>query len=239
MRKALSIIVSVQLAILIVAFSALAFVNTTPQEVKQRMDNGEDLFIMDVRQPNEYATGYVPNAVLIPLGEVADRLDEIPKDKPVIVVCRSGARSAQASQILDDNGFEDVANVLGGTSAWQSVPYHLYITPEDLRNQLVDFGKFMVDVRTTDEYNALHIADAVSIPLDELEDRINEIPMNKKIIVIADGNDQGDQASEMLISAGYEDVKNMAGGMPNWEFETSVNSKGRILTTFGKIKAGK
>ena len=239
MRKALSIIISVKLAILIVAFSAFAYVDTTPQAAKLRIDNGEDLFIMDVRQPNEYATGYVPNAVLIPLGEVANRLGEIPKDKPIIVVCRSGARSAQASQILDDNGFENVFNVLGGTSAWQNMPSYLYIAPKDLRDQLGDLNKFMVDVRMTDEYKARHITDAVSIPLDELEDRINEIPMDKEIIVIADGNDQGDQASEMLISAGYKDVNNMTGGMPNWEFETSVNPKGHILTTFGKIKAGK
>ena len=67
-----------------------------PAEVKQKLDAEEDVFVLDVREVEEYAQGYVPTAYLIPRGEIEQRLDEIPRDKPVIVVCKSGGRSAMA-----------------------------------------------------------------------------------------------------------------------------------------------
>jgi len=239
MRKFLFTEICIIFLVLVIVLPSFAYVDITPQDAKKRIDAGENLFIMDVRQPEEYATGYVPNAVLIPLGEVAQRLGEIPRDKPVIVVCKSGGRSAQVSKILDDNGFKSVFNVLGGTSAWKAMPSYLYITPQDLRDQLDDANKFIVDVRTIEEYKASHIAVAISMPLGDLKDRMNEIPMDKEIIVVAENNDQGDQSAGMFISAGYKNVKNMSGGMPNWNFESSVSSKKMILTTFAKIKTGR
>jgi len=73
--------------------------------------------VIDVREAQEYAAGHVPGARLIPLGEVADRLDEVPTDRTVYVVCRSGGRSARAVQHYRQHGI-DAVNVAGGTLAW-------------------------------------------------------------------------------------------------------------------------
>lgn len=92
-------------------------------ELKQRKDKGENLFILDVREPKEYAEVNM-GALLIPLGQVmAGQIDEIEdwKDKEVIVHCRSGMRSMQACAMLDQLGFSNTKNLAGGILAWLEV----------------------------------------------------------------------------------------------------------------------
>ena len=74
--------------------------------------------VLDVREPAEYDAAHVPGAVLIPLGQLPDRLEEIPTDRPVHVICASGNRSLQATDLLRSRGIE-AYSVAGGTSAWQ------------------------------------------------------------------------------------------------------------------------
>jgi len=73
--------------------------------------------IIDVREPDEYTDGHVPGAVLVPLQTVPDELAQIPADRPVYVICLSGARSARSTQFLRGQGI-DATNVAGGTKAW-------------------------------------------------------------------------------------------------------------------------
>ena len=89
------------------------------QELKERLDKGEDLVLIDVRQPNEHEEFNV-GGKLIPLGTVPMRMSEISEDKDVevVVYCRSGGRSGQAKQFLMQNGFSNVRNLQGGMLAW-------------------------------------------------------------------------------------------------------------------------
>jgi phage shock protein E len=82
----------------------------------------EDVVLVDVREDWEYAAGHIPGTVLIPLGQLSSRLAEIPNDKTVIAVCRSGNRSGQATQLLRDRGF-NVHNMEGGMLAWEEAGY--------------------------------------------------------------------------------------------------------------------
>jgi len=82
-----------------------------------------DVVMLDVRTPEEYAQGHIPGVVPIPLDQVPNRLAEIPKDKTVIVTCRSGNRSNQAAQILREKGYDNVHNMLGGITAWEKAGY--------------------------------------------------------------------------------------------------------------------
>ncbi|HSW38404.1 MAG TPA: rhodanese-like domain-containing protein [Acidobacteriota bacterium] len=77
-----------------------------------------EIVVLDVREANEYAAGRIPGSMWIPLGELADRADEVPADKPVALVCRSGSRSAQAVQILQKAGLTNIHNIAGGMNAW-------------------------------------------------------------------------------------------------------------------------
>ena len=73
--------------------------------------------VIDVRQPEEYVNGHVAGAELIPMADVVARLDEIPTDQPVYVICQSGVRSLKAVQFLRAQGY-DATSVAGGTKAW-------------------------------------------------------------------------------------------------------------------------
>lgn len=77
--------------------------------------------LLDVRQPEEYAALHAPDARLIPLGELPTRLGELAswKDKPIVVMCRSGRRSAQAVSLLREAGFRNVSNLAGGIQGWE------------------------------------------------------------------------------------------------------------------------
>jgi rhodanese-related sulfurtransferase len=94
--------------------------NITVDEVKRRMDAGEELHLIDVREPYENADFNI-GGILLPLGEIrAMQIDEIEnlKDKEVILYCRSGNRSAQAAMFLETMGFENTKNLVGGVLAW-------------------------------------------------------------------------------------------------------------------------
>ena len=77
----------------------------------------EGALVVDVREPDEYAAGHIPGVTLMPLGVVPVRAHELPTDQPVYVVCRSGARSAQAAEAMDKVGI-DARSVAGGTAGW-------------------------------------------------------------------------------------------------------------------------
>ncbi len=78
-----------------------------------------ETMVVDVREPEEYAQGHVPGAINLPQADLASRLDELPRDRPLALICRSGARSLRATQFLRQVGFEQVMSVRGGTLAWR------------------------------------------------------------------------------------------------------------------------
>jgi rhodanese-related sulfurtransferase len=86
-------------------------------ELESRLAGGAEL--IDVRETNEYDEAHVPGAWLLPLSELSDRVDEVPSDHPVLLICRSGARSMRAAESLAAQG-RDVTNVAGGTLAWMA-----------------------------------------------------------------------------------------------------------------------
>jgi rhodanese-related sulfurtransferase len=90
-------------------------------DVKQAAElQGEDVgaLIIDVREPNEYAQLRAKGAVLLPLGRLNGRVKDLPRDRELLMMCRTGGRSANATQFLAANGFENVTNVSGGIMAW-------------------------------------------------------------------------------------------------------------------------
>ena len=95
--------------------------NITPEEVKQRLDAGEKLNLVDVREPHEHAVFNI-GGKLLPLGKIqsmqTEDIDDL-KDEEVIVYCRSGNRSGIASMTLDQMGFTNTKNLVGGMLSWE------------------------------------------------------------------------------------------------------------------------
>ncbi len=97
------------------------YTSANPAQATQLI-NQDNAIVLDVREENEYLKGHIVNAIHMPLGYLKTRINEIEKhkDKPIIVGCRSGQRSAQACAILKKHGFESVYNLAGGVMAWQT-----------------------------------------------------------------------------------------------------------------------
>lgn len=91
----------------------------TPLELKRRLDDGEPLYVLDVRSAEEFGhDGRITAAHLAPLPVLEQRLAELPRDVPIVCVCRSGQRSGQAAAHLGRRGFTNVLNLTGGMQAW-------------------------------------------------------------------------------------------------------------------------
>jgi rhodanese-related sulfurtransferase len=89
------------------------------QELKEKLDSGEDFQLIDVREDFEYETSNI-GGQLIPLGGILIEADKIDKNKPVVVMCRSGKRSAAAIMQLEQQGYTNLSNLKGGILAWQA-----------------------------------------------------------------------------------------------------------------------
>jgi sulfur-carrier protein adenylyltransferase/sulfurtransferase len=100
------------------ARSEEAIPTMSAQELRRKMDTREPFELIDVREPFEYEIARIDGAKLIPLGEITERVDELQRDRPIVVHCHSGQRSAQAVRLLQQRDFADVYNLEGGIDAW-------------------------------------------------------------------------------------------------------------------------
>ncbi len=90
----------------------------SPHQLKRKIDAGEAFELIDVREPFEYEIARIDGAKLIPLGEISERLDELSGERPIVVHCHTGKRSAQAVRLLQQRGFANVYNLEGGIDGW-------------------------------------------------------------------------------------------------------------------------
>jgi rhodanese-related sulfurtransferase len=89
--------------------------------LKNKIQQNEKLFLLDVREPDEYRYARIADSVLIPLNQLPQRLGELDLDQEIVVICHHGMRSQQAAGYLVQSGFKNVANLTGGIDAWSCV----------------------------------------------------------------------------------------------------------------------
>ena len=120
------LVIMVVLVIVIFGNSSEDLVSTLPLavSVEEAYSYREDgAFILDVRTQQEWDAGHIPGAILIPLDELPNRLNEVPENMEIVVVCRSGNRSGTGRDILLSNGFTSVTSMEGGVNQWQAAGY--------------------------------------------------------------------------------------------------------------------
>ena len=103
-------------------FGGATTASVNAAEARARIDAKERLYLLDVRQPDEFAAGHISGAKLIPLDELSQRMNELPKDRPILCICRSGSRSSMATRQLAGAGFEAI-NLSGGMIGWQNAGF--------------------------------------------------------------------------------------------------------------------
>ena len=97
--------------------------NISPKQAKDLMDKAKAVFVLDVRTEEEYKEVHIKDAHLIPIKELEQNIDKIPKDKKVVVHCAAGKRSARACEMLKDKGLKELYNLEGGINKWQAEGY--------------------------------------------------------------------------------------------------------------------
>ena len=90
----------------------------SPQELKQKLDENESVLLLDVREPSEYDIVHLEDAQLIPLNTLPHHVDSLPSDQEIIVYCHHGTRSLYAVAYLQQNGFSEAKNLIGGIDQW-------------------------------------------------------------------------------------------------------------------------
>ena len=202
----------------------------TPEEAKALYDQG--IPFMDVREVEEYAQARIPGAKLLPLSEFVARYQELPKDTPVVLYCRTGNRSEQAAAWLAQQGYTNILNLRGGIVLWYRMGLPVDTTPVEAvyattlfkevgpegALALVEDGAFVVDVRETWEYQGGHIPKAVNIPLSTLPTRLFELPKDRIILLVCNSGNRSGMAAEFLVNQGFdpEKVANLEGGTHAW-----------------------
>ena len=174
--------------------------------------------------------------MLIPVDELEGRLYELPLDKPIITYCKSGGRSRNAANILVENGFTLVYDMCGITD-WIDKGYPVTTEEEAAEDNDVDsvvqaitvdeayefFNNedyIFLDVRSQSEYGYCHIQGAVNIPVDELENRLDELEKDKTVIAYCSGAEcsRSGMAAQILVNNGFNQVYDMIGeGIDEWQ----------------------
>ncbi len=187
---------------------------------------------IDVREVEEFAQLRIPGAELLPISEFTARFNEIPKDKPVVLYCRTGNRSEQAINWLAQQGWDNLINLSGGIMRWYQAGLSLdtqpidalytttsyaELSPDEAKIWL-DEGAYAVDVRQPFEYKMGRVPSAVNIPLGEFSRRVGELPKDKRIVLICASGNRSSVAADYLIKQGWdgEKIANLEGGTSGW-----------------------
>jgi hydroxyacylglutathione hydrolase len=185
----------------------------------------EDCLIIDVRNKESFAAAHIPLAVNIPFGHNLPTWAGwvLPYDRPTLLVLEHHDQIGEVVRHLIRVGFDDIRGYLeGGMEAWENAGYAIErlqtISVHDLHHQLSHGARpFVLDVRTDNEWNSSHIEGATHIHGGTIEDRYEEIPRDRPVVVVCGSGYRASIASSFLKRNGYHDVTNVLGGMSAWK----------------------
>lgn len=123
MRRIITLLTVVLLFVSVSLAAAAVARNVVPRDAFALLKQRQDIYLLDVRTPQEYMQFRLANAHLIPIDQLMQRMGELPKDRPILVYCAVGSRSAQVFNYLARRGYEEVYNLDGGIYAWAQGGY--------------------------------------------------------------------------------------------------------------------
>lgn len=204
--------------------------NIDGKQTEKLLNSDKDVLIIDVRSEYEYEKGHLLNAINLPYDDddFKSELNEIIdyKDKTVLVYCRSGNRSEKAAVKLVDNGFKNVKNVTDGVDEYD---YKLVkvdnITGREAEKMINDDkhdkNLIILDVREPKDFNNGHLLNAINIPIENIDKRMDELRnyKSKDIIVYCNTGRKSAEVAEKLVEHGFTDVTNIVDGVSEYDFK--------------------
>lgn len=112
------IVLALLMIVVMVSHAWAAEKNVSSREIKSLMEKNKDIYLLDVRTPQEYSQGKLAGSVLIPIGEFERRVREVPKNKTIVVYCAVGSRSKPVASFLSQQGYKDVYHMTDGIVGW-------------------------------------------------------------------------------------------------------------------------
>lgn len=219
--------------------TTVGYQNIDEKETEKLVDNTTDVLVIDVRSDDEYERGHLRNAINLPYdNEFNSELMEITdyRDKTVLVYCQTGNRSEKAAKELVDNGFKNVKNATKGIGEYDYTLVKVEnITGKeaekiinDAKHDKVDYEDdydgnddlIIIDVRNQKDFNNGHIENAINIPLENIDSKIDELNKykNNEIIVYSTTGKRSEKACEMLVNNGFRDVSNVVDGVSEYNY---------------------
>lgn len=191
-------------------------------EALKIMEKDKEALFIDVRSPEEYSAGHIPNAVNMFIDEFESNLDKLKghEEKAIVLYCNSGKKSGDAAKILVENGFKDVSNAEGVKKYEYDLVKYKDITAEDML-ALLEENKdaVLVDVRPEKDFKKGHIENAINVPFDQVESRLAELDKTKDIVLYCNTGNKSSSVAKQLQEKGYEKVYNAIDGVKEYEFK--------------------
>ena len=177
--------------------------------------------VVDVRDKKEYDEGHVKFAINMPIDTFEQEVSKLDafKDKAVITVCNSGKKSQKAAEILVDKGFKDVTNAEGVKKFDYKLVKWASILPADMEKAVEDSNNVIVDVRAKKDYDKGHLKNAISMPLEEADARLSEIPQDKPVYTYCYSGNKSSELAQKLIDRGNKEVFNSLDGTKEHDYE--------------------
>lgn len=203
--------------------------NIDGNQTEKLLDSDKNVLVIDVRSEYEYEKGHLLNAINLPYdddfkSELSEIIDY--KDKTVLVYCRSGNRSEKAAVKLVDNGFKNVKNVIDGIDEYD---YKLVkvdnITGREAEKMINedkhDKDLVILDVRESKDFNNGHLQNAINIPFEDIDKRMDELRnyKSKDIIVYCNTGRKSAEVAEKLVEHGFTDVTSIVDGVSEYDFK--------------------
>ncbi len=179
----------------------------------------DGVLVVDVRPEEQYKEGHLKHAINVFVDDLKadpEILSEY-KDTPVIVYCNTGKKSAEAAQILAENGYKDVTDAEGVKDyEYKNIVKYSSITAKKFLEMKNDAT--VVDVRPAEDYDKGHVEGAVSVPFDKVEENMDKIPEEKPVITYCFTGNKSSEVAKTLTEKGYE-VYNVLEGTKEHEYE--------------------
>lgn len=202
----------------------------TSSELKDKIDNQENIYILDVQSEENFLTKHIPGSINIPFEQLEARIKEIPNNKEIIITCTNNntcKTSTKAAELLSTKGLKNIKDFQDGVTGWEEQNYPIISGFEaiyksidmDQLKQKIDNQEdiTILDIRDKDNYDKTHIKNSINIPFEEVADRIKELPRNKELIVYDETGNRSKLLVESLTKKGFTQAINLINGYTEWQ----------------------